>query len=1049
MTNVRVSRNEVRMDTYGSEPARPHPTFPQWSQWNVYPYHFYGNMRKFKSRRVYSMVTLENEYLRVGVAPDVGGRVWDVYDKIGKRHVINFNPEVHTYNAGFGLNYTSAGMECNYPLAHSCTTSRPREVSSRRNDDGSASIICSELDLIWRTRWSVTYTLYPGRSLLELKVRIYNRTPHESRYMYWCNCGIYVTPDTRFIFPEDEAAMHGQENQTFSWPIWQHRDLGHFKQVPGEMLGLYFLNPHEPFFGCYNNDESNGLVHYADLADLPGKKYWTWGTNPAYCRQLRDVHHGLRKIYGEIQSGRILIQEHRDLLPPETECEWKEIWYPVRGTGVFNGAGAGAALRAEVTRATAQKSTLHIAAMGNGRFPRAWMTVESDGIPPLRRPFPLNPERATETTVVLNGLAGPAQHTRVTLRDESGATLAVCRLRTPNTRDSWREVSVHDKPVEFVGPEHLFYEAERAARDWSNHDLRPLYEKVLALDPGHVAAQRELGKLAVWQGHFGDAAKRFEVARTRDRGALDLLYYQGVACLLAGDLDTARRRFESSNRYDYEARSLARLAELCMREGDYHHALDYLSRLRQAHPRLTRPMGLRAACLRRVGKRVEAAEAISQALAVDGQDPFLQLESMFTRAGSCRSDRLPRQAVRGLLEQVRHAEAPLLEAAFDYMAAGLFDEAVCVARLTPNAGPSTLLVEAYGLARLGRDSQAARALRRACRQDVVGHPTWHLEMFDILDWAIRQSPDSARLHYLLGDLLMARRRTEEGRNQWLEAVRLGEKHWLLYANLGYYCDRVTKDKPQALQWFRKAEKANGADLYVKDDTAAILNATEGPKAAIRYLEARAPKVLASPKLSHTLLTAYLARNSYRKFDALCRRVDFRHNWQIAGPHTVWLQRHFQEAVQLMRDRRHKRALTILEGMGRAPANLGYHNCRLEEEDRRYYHMGCCYEALGRGDEARRCWEKALAVPHYTGYEHAYWYLEWSRRYFQAVALQKLGRANEANAHFDAMEAVTHTNVIPAAARQNLLALVERGRFAAPDEKDSAVSAWKVQTRAEE
>ncbi len=162
MNEVKLRRRTVEMDHYSQEPLNPHPTFPQWSTWPVYPYLYMGSMRKYVVRQKYLMPEIENEYLRVAVNADIGGRIWRLYDKIGGHDLANFNSEVHTYNAGFGLNYTSGGIEINYPLAHACTTSRPREISTARGEDGSASIIVSEYEQIWRTRWSVTYTLRPG-----------------------------------------------------------------------------------------------------------------------------------------------------------------------------------------------------------------------------------------------------------------------------------------------------------------------------------------------------------------------------------------------------------------------------------------------------------------------------------------------------------------------------------------------------------------------------------------------------------------------------------------------------------------------------------------------------------------------------------------------------------------------------------------------------------------------------------------------------------------------------------------------------------------------
>lgn len=1048
MSKVRISKPYVTMENYSQDPCSPHPTFPQWSRWDVYPYQFWGTMRKYAVKQKYYMPTIENDFLRVTIAPDIGGRIWDVYDKIGKRHLANFNTGVRSYNAGFGLNYTTGGIECNYPYAHSVTTSRPREVSTVRHKDGSASIIISEFEHIWRTRWSVAYTLYPDRSFIELRVRLYNRTPHDSRYMYWNNCGFVLSKESQFILPEDAGAMHGEETKTFSWPLWRHRDLSFWRNVPPEMLGLYMLDVEDPYFGYYDHGDQFGLVHYSDIADLPGKKYWTWGTHPEMIKHYSKTHHSTNEVYAEIQSGRIVIQEHLDRVPPETECEWSEIWYPVRGTGAFNGAGQGAAMRAEIVETSASQTRIKINAMGNGFFPQAKLMLSSDGIKPIIQPMPLTPKESAERIITLKEKAGPDQHTTFMLHDKAGGILATCRLRHPNKRDSWVEAKNYDKPLKPVGTEDMFIAAEKIARDWGNHDLQPPYEKAIQQDEAFSPARKELGKLATWRGQHDKAIEHFEIARKRDEDSLELRYFHGVALMFAGRTAEARKCFELSNRYDCEARSLVRLAELRMRDKNWHHALRHLDRLQSAYPRLTRSRGLRAACLRKLGQHADATAEITAALEVDAQDPFLQLEKIFIKVEKTNTKK-PAQAVNALIEQVRSHEPPLLEAAFDYLSAGLLEEAETILKIIPKAGPLTAFTLAYVTSQLDQQPKAIKLLQRACKADVVGHQPSRLEMFPILEWARECLPKNPRPLLLLGNLMVGKRRLKEGVALWRKAEKLGERHYLLHSNLGFHQSRIAKDTTQALTHFRKAAKENPKDLYVIHEIFTGL-ASQGKRAeAITFLEKRKQAVLSSPPLARDLLNAYLEESKFRKFDSLCTQCDFSINWQISGPHTLWWNRHFQEALELTGKGKLRKALELLERMKPIPAHLGHINYQAFDAARQRYHQGCIHEKLGDTKTAQEYWEKSIAVDHYTGYESAYWYNQWNKRYFQALAMIKLGRESEANTLFDAMELLAESPEMPLAARQAIMNLVERGRFAPDNEKDP-ISAAKieVETKAE-
>jgi len=187
---------------------------------------------------------------------------------------------------------------------------------------------------------------------------------------------------------------------------------------------------------------------------------------------------------------------------------------------------------------------------------------------------------------------------------------------------------------------------------------------------------------------------------------------------------------------------------------------------------------------------------------------------------------------------------------------------------------------------------------------------------------------------------------------------------------------------------------------------------------------------------------------YDEFDALCEKMDFSANWQLAGPHSLWLQRHFKQALQLKARGELAQALEVLLNLAPAPAHLGV--AQLDtENDRRFYHIGCLYEKLGDCERAREYWEQCVAIAHFTGYEPAYWNKEWSARYFQALSLQKLGRESEANALFDAMELLSRVPELPLAARQQIIKMVERGRFAPDGQKDPAgQEIVEVQTKAE-
>ncbi len=45
--------------------------------------------------------------------------------------------------------------------------------------------------------------LHPGRAYVEIKVRLYNRTPLTQTFLWWANAGAHVSEEYQSFFPPD------------------------------------------------------------------------------------------------------------------------------------------------------------------------------------------------------------------------------------------------------------------------------------------------------------------------------------------------------------------------------------------------------------------------------------------------------------------------------------------------------------------------------------------------------------------------------------------------------------------------------------------------------------------------------------------------------------------------------------------------------------------------------------------------------------------------------------------------------------------------------
>lgn len=215
MNSVKVSEDLLTLPTAGIGFDNPNTLFFEtggYLQDCTYPCAFHNHfLREKLVDRQYRRITFENPYLIVEFLPELGGRIWRLYDKLHDEEVVHKNDCVKPYPGGFGGAYTAGGIELNYPFAHSITNTWPRNTRYRENPDGSATYLVSEWERVGRSQWAMSFTLHPDESKLRHKVAIYNRSKLPMSFCYWGNAGVPVGLDTKWIYKECMASEHGYD----------------------------------------------------------------------------------------------------------------------------------------------------------------------------------------------------------------------------------------------------------------------------------------------------------------------------------------------------------------------------------------------------------------------------------------------------------------------------------------------------------------------------------------------------------------------------------------------------------------------------------------------------------------------------------------------------------------------------------------------------------------------------------------------------------------------------------------------------------------------
>ena len=355
---VKAWREIVTIPTYEVGKPEKNPMFLekrvyQGSSGVVYPYPVIESISDEKTDKDYKAVYLENEYIKVMILPELGGRIQMAYDKIKQRHFVYYNHVVKPALVGLAGPWISGGIEFNWPQHHRPSTFMPVDCTIVENEDGSVTVWVNEMERMFHQKGMAGFTLRPGCAYLEIQGRVSNRTSLPQTFLWWANPAVEVNDAYQSVFPPDVNA-HGKRAVS-SFPIATGTyykmdysagvDISNYKNiyVPTSYMAV---NSKYDFEGGYENDTKGGMLHVASHHFSPGKKQWTWGngdfgrawdrnltdeTSPEEARQWHIDRKGFRP-YIELMAG--VYTENQ----PDEEKQFVQYFMPYREIGIVKQA---------------------------------------------------------------------------------------------------------------------------------------------------------------------------------------------------------------------------------------------------------------------------------------------------------------------------------------------------------------------------------------------------------------------------------------------------------------------------------------------------------------------------------------------------------------------------------------------------------------------------------------------------------------------------------------------------------------------------------------
>jgi tetratricopeptide (TPR) repeat protein len=986
----------------------------QGSSGTVYPLPFYDRVATEPVPHAWQALHIENEFVRVMVLPEIGGRIHIGLDKTNNYDFFYRQNVIKPALVGLAGPWCSGGVEFNWPQHHRPATYMSVETQIESHLDGSQTIWCSDHDPMHRLKGMHGVCLHPGKSYIELKVRLYNRTPFVQTFLWWANLATHVHELYQSFFPPDVhyVADHARR-ATSKYPLCEGEYYGvnygarSQRGIPVEERPDNFIPPgtyppndiswyanipvptsymamgsNEDFSGGYDHKKRAGLILLADHHIAPGKKQWTWGNHKfgyAWDRNLTDED----GPYIELMTG-VFTDNQPDfsfLGPGETKV-FSQYWYPIREIGPAQAANLDAALSLVI-----EKGVARVGVCVTGDFPDASVRVEvshkriaewkrdlSAGSALVEKLDLPSGTRAADVAVIVSAKGG-----REILRYQPEAVIDVKPPPTA-TEPLW--------PADVTGNDELYVIGLHL--DQYRHATRhpELYwREALRRDAGDSRCNNAMGLWHLRRGEFAIAEKYFHAAieRLTSRNANpydgEPHYNLGLTLRYFGrDAEAYDAFYKATWSASWQAAGFQRLAEIDACRIDWAKAADHaLKSLRKDADNLD-ARNLATIALRNANRPQEADRILGETRALDPLD----IGSRFLASGEVPAD-----------------AQMALDLAFDYARCGLLTEAITILEHTARtpALDGSVPIVLYALAAFRAKKNDPAGAERAWTKASIASPDYclpnRLEELLVLEAAIAARPNDARAPYYLGNLLYARRRHEDAIAMWERATQLDPSFSIAWRNLGIAYFNIAGDAAKARIAFEKASAANPEDsrvLYERDQLWKRVG--ERPESRLEELERHLELAGTRDDLSVELASLYNQTRAHQKALAIVRGRKFQ-PWE--GGEGLALGQHVRTHVALGRHALQRgkaaEARSYFETALDAPENLGEAKHPLANQSDIYYWLGAALDASGDPGAAREAWERAAA--HRGDFQQMRVTSFSELSLYNALALTGLGRNKEA------------------------------------------------------
>lgn len=1012
---VKVWEEDILLPTYAIGLPEKNPMFfekrvYQGSSGVVYPYPVVEKISDTCEEQSYHAVYLENEYVKIMILPELGGRVQMAYDKIKQRHFIYYNHVVKPALVGLTGPWISGGIEFNWPQHHRPSTYLPVDFTIEECSDGSVIVWVSERERMFHQKGMAGFTLRPGRAVLEIQGRLYNPTPLPQTFLWWANPAVSVNDAYQSVFPADVNAVfdHGKRDVS-KYPIAtgtyykmdysEGVDISRYKNIPVPTSYMAIRSNYN-FVGGYENDTQAGVLHVANHHISPGKKQWTWGNSDfgqAWDRNLTDSD----GPYIELMTG-VYTDNQPDFtwLQPYEEKVFTQYFMPYRELGVVKNACADLLLNIEPEGTTSAVLKLFATSIQN----EVHIVVKSQGQTVLDKIVDLTPEAVF--THPMNGVL--PNEAKIYIYRADGKLLLSWKPEPETIKPVPDPARPALPPSETRSTEQLYLTGLHLEQyRHATYSATDYYQEALKRDHTDVRSNNAMGLWLIRKGQFEKAEsylrKAIETLTERNPNPYEgePYYNLGLALKYQGKATEAYDAFyKACWNAAWQDSGYYSLAQLSSARGEWDDALNEinLSLVRNWHNHRARH--LKTMILRQLGREAEARQLIEESLDIDKFNFGCRFEAYLLSGQTNQPEELK--------ELMRDESRNYEELATDYAQAGNWNDALAVVSmaLANIASPSPMLLyyKAWFLCQLNRTEEAIETVMQAESTPADEYFPNSLEAILALQCVAKLSIKAPKALYLLGNIWYDKRQYPEAVAAWERSRELDNNFPTVWRNLSLaYFNKLDK-KEEAVHLLEQAFSLNPTDARVLMELDQLYKRMgHSPKDRLTLLDKYKEVTFSRDDLYLEYTTLFNLTGNHQQAMQLIDARQF-HPWE-GGEGKVPAQYQYARVEltkRYLEEKKYEEAAVLIEECFAYPHNFGEGKLYGAQENDFLYYKGCILEAVGKKEEAQTLFLQAsignsqpTAAMYYNDQKP-------DKIYYQGLALRKLGREAAARGKFNAL-----------------------------------------------